>query len=163
MLFTMPTEWIDDLPREEALKMAIELGVPAKGAVQEIRQRLKEKWTNLEQYVPPPSTDESKRGLDVEGSGNVYDVGSDIQGPSKYLQAKLRGKVITDLLGGIPVLRNTEPESVFEFLVRVRQVYDLGLVTDKEFLTHIITRTTGRLTQIDGAHFCPESSWEVVS
>jgi hypothetical protein len=47
----MPTTWIDNLPREEAKKMATELGVPAKGAVHKIRQRLKEKWKAMEQYL----------------------------------------------------------------------------------------------------------------
>lgn len=71
--------------------------------------------------------------------------------------------MVADLLGSVPVLRNTDPENVFQFLVCGRQVYDLGLVTDEEFLTHIVTKTTGRLTQIVGAHLRLGSSWEAVS
>jgi hypothetical protein len=159
----MPTTWIDDLPSEEAQKMAIELGVPAKGAVHEIRLRLKEKWKAMEQYLPPQRAAESERGLDVAGTSCVKDESSDVQAQVNYLQAKLRGRVVADMLRGVPVLLNTEPENVFGFLVRVRQVYDLGLVTDEKFLTHIITKTTGRLTRIVSAHLHPGSFWESVS
>jgi hypothetical protein len=159
----MPTTWIDDLPREEAQKMVVELGVPAKGAVHGIRLRLKEKWKAMEQYLPPRRADESERGLGVAGTSYVKNESSDVQAQSNYLQAKLRGRVVADMLRGIPVLLNTEPENVFGFLIRVRQVYDLGLATDEEFLTHIVTKMTGRLTRIVGAHLRLGSSWESVS
>jgi hypothetical protein len=101
--------------------------------------------------------------LDVAITSKVKDDSSDVQGQFIYLKAKLRGKAVADLLKGIPVFLNTEPENVFGFLVRVRQVYDLGLVTDEEFMMHILTKTTGRLTRIVSAHLCPGSSWDSVS
>jgi hypothetical protein len=52
----------------------------------------------------------------------------------------------TDLVKNIQVLCNTEPEMVFNFFIRAREVYDLNLVTDAKFQALLIARTTGRLT-----------------
>jgi hypothetical protein len=38
----MPLAWIHNLPREEAEKLAMELGVPVQGTLDEFRKRLKE-------------------------------------------------------------------------------------------------------------------------
>jgi hypothetical protein len=76
-----------------------------------------------------------------------------------HSQIKLVGKVATDLVKNIPVLSNTEPESVFKFLVRAREVYDLNLVKDAEFLSLLVDRTTGRLTQIFSVHLSASSKW----
>jgi hypothetical protein len=69
-----------------------------------------------------------------------------------YSPIKLWGKVATDLVKNIQVFSDMEPESVFKFLVRAREVYDLNLVTDAEFLSLLVARTTGKLAQIFSAH-----------
>jgi hypothetical protein len=67
--------------------------------------------------------------------------------------------VATDLVKNIPVLSDTEPEIVFKFLVTAREVYDLKLVTDAEFLALLVPKTAGRLTQIVSAHLSVSSKW----
>jgi hypothetical protein len=159
----MSAEWIDGLSSEELLKMAKELGMSEKDTVHELRQQLKEQWRKMEQYLSPQSTDKSEIGLYMARNCKGKEGSSDVQGPLGYLQAKLRGKAITDLLRGIPVLLNTESESVFEFLVWVRQVYDLGLVMDEAFMAHLLTKTTGTLTRIVSVHLRLGSSWDSLS
>jgi hypothetical protein len=132
----MPLACIKNLPKEEAEKLAIELGVPVQGTFDEFRKRLKEKWNALETYLPPQSEDTSE--VTKHTAGDVHDHGS-------YVKIKLRGKVASDLVKNIPVFSDTESESVFKFLIRAREVYDLGLVTDAEFLTLLVGRTSGRL------------------
>jgi hypothetical protein len=157
-MYMMSKEWIDDLSSEELQKMATELGVSDTATVHELRQQLKEPWRTMEQYLPPRSTGKSAVGLDIATDSKGKEPCSDVQGQMEHLQAKVRGKAVADLLRGIPVLSNTEPQSVFEFLIRVRQVYDLGLVSDGEFMTHL-TKTTGRVTRIVSAHLRLGSSW----
>jgi hypothetical protein len=63
--------WIHNLPREEAEKLATEMGVSVQGTLDELRKRLKEKWGALENYLPPQSTDKSEVGMDVAGVSDV--------------------------------------------------------------------------------------------
>ena len=53
----MPLAWIHNLPREEAEKLASELGVSVQGTLDELRKRLQEKWRALEVCLPPQITD----------------------------------------------------------------------------------------------------------
>jgi predicted transcriptional regulator len=56
----MPLAWIHNLPKEEAEKLAMELGVPVQGTMDELRKRLKDKWRIVETYLPPQSKDKSE-------------------------------------------------------------------------------------------------------
>ncbi|PNF39908.1 hypothetical protein B7P43_G18182, partial [Cryptotermes secundus] len=77
-------------------------------------------------------------------------------------QSKLRGNVLSELVRSIPILTDTEPERVFRFLVRAKQVYDLKLVTDREFLAMLVARTAGRLMNIISGHLRLSSDWALV-
>jgi hypothetical protein len=156
----MPLTWIHNLPREEAERLAVELGVTGQGTLDELRKRLKEKWRMVEQFLPPRSTEESVASLG--DAGRQGGPGSDVYAQASYAQCKLRGKVVTDLVRNMPILLNTEPESVFGFLARAQEVYDLRLVTDGEFLALLVARTTGRLMQVISDHLRVCSPWEYV-
>jgi hypothetical protein len=134
----MPLAWIHNLPREDSEKLAMELGVP-------VRKRLKEKWKALKTYLPQ-NTDKSEVAMHTAGVSDTKVHCCDVHDHVSYSQSKLRGKVATGLVKNIPVLSDTEPESEFNFLIRAREVYDLGLVTDAEFLALLVARTTGRPT-----------------
>ncbi|PNF31022.1 hypothetical protein B7P43_G18038 [Cryptotermes secundus] len=86
-----------------------------------------------------------------------------IPGQVSYVQAKMRGRVVGDLVRNIPMLSGTDPESVLHFLIRAQEVYDLNLVGDLEFLALLVGRTSGRVTQILGLHLGTPSKWGVVS
>jgi hypothetical protein len=144
----MSLAWIHNLPREEVEKLAMELGVPLQGTLDDLRKRLKEKWKVLGTYLPPQSTDKSEVGIHTAGVSDIKVQCGDVHDHVSYFQIKLRGKVTTDLVKNIPVLSDTEPESVFKFLVRAREVYDLNLVTDAEFLSLLFARMAGRLTHL---------------
>lgn len=158
----MPLAWIHNLPREEAEKLAVELGVSGQGTLDDLRKRLKEKWRTLEQYLPPLSTDKSQLVMHAEGASNISSRNSEGHDHAAYFQCKMKGKVVADLVRNVPVLSMAEPERVFEFLVRASEVYDLKLVSDGEFLALLMARTTGRFTLIVSAHLSTSSSWGAV-
>jgi hypothetical protein len=155
----MPLAWIHNLHREDAEKLARELSVPVQGTLNDLRKSLKEKWKALETYLPPQSADKSQVAMHAAGVSDNKVRCSDVHDHVSYSQIRLRGKVVTDLVKNIPVLSDTEPECVFKFLVRAREIYDLNLVTDAEFLALLVARTTGRLTQIFSVHLSASSNW----
>jgi hypothetical protein len=67
----MPLASTHILPREEAEKLAMELGVPVQGILDEFRKRLKEKWKALETYLPPQNTDKSKVAMHTAGVSDI--------------------------------------------------------------------------------------------
>lgn len=112
MLSTMPIGWIHNLPREEAEKLAVELGVSVQGMLDDLRKRLKEKWKVLEQYLPPPSTDKSEVVMHAAGASNSSSRDSEGHDHVTYSQCKLKGKVVADLVRGVPILSTAEPKRV---------------------------------------------------
>jgi hypothetical protein len=158
----MPLAWINNLPKEEAEKLAMELGVPVQGTVNELRQRLKDKWRIFETYLPPKSKDKSEVVVHTAGISNAKVQGGDVHDHGSYLQIELKGKVASHLVKNISVLSDTEPESVFDFLVRASEVHRLNLVSDGEFLALLVARTTGRITQVLGVHLSTSSNWGLV-
>jgi hypothetical protein len=148
----MPLGWIHNLPREEAEKLANELGVSAQRTLDELRRKVKDKGRAVEIYLPPQIADKFGAGMDVAGVSNVKIQNADVHAQISYSQIKLKCSVVTDLVRKIPVLSDTEPESVFRFLVQAKEVYDLKLVTDREILALLVTRTSGRLMHIISVH-----------
>jgi hypothetical protein len=119
---------------------------------------LKEKWKALETYLPPQSEDKSEVAMHTAGVNDSKVQGGDVHNHVSYAKLKLRGKAASDLVKNIPVFSDTDPESVFNFVIRVREVYDLNIVTDAEFLALLVARTTGRFTQIISVNFSASSN-----
>ncbi|PNF18239.1 hypothetical protein B7P43_G16766 [Cryptotermes secundus] len=159
----MPSAWIHSLSKQQAQRLAIELGVSVDGTLDDLPRKLKEKRTSLEPRLPSQLTAKSELAMDAATSvGNVF-LNAGIPGQVSYVQAKIRGRVVGDLVRNIPVLPGTDPESVLHFLIRAQEVYDLNLVGDLEFLALLVGRTSGRVTQILGLHLGTSSKWGVVS
>jgi hypothetical protein len=75
---------------------------------------------------------------------------------------KMKVKLISDLVKNIPFMADTEPEKVLMFLISVKEDYDLGLVTDFELLSLLVTRKSGQVTQIFGFRLTHGSTWSLV-
>jgi hypothetical protein len=69
---------------------------------------------------------------------------------------------VTDLIAVIPVLSGTDPEEILKSLIRAKEVFDLKLISDSEFMALLISRTSGRITQILEAHLGTTQSWGMV-
>jgi hypothetical protein len=141
----MPRAWINTLSKSHLEQLAGQLGLPTEGPLDDLRKRVREKWTGLEACLPPfaigqfaPLADLSKSGTDA---------------------GKVRLKLVTDLVQDIPVLAGTDPETILKFLIRVSQISELKLITDTEFLAVLIGRTSGRVMQILGTHLATETPW----
>jgi hypothetical protein len=158
----MPLAWIHALPKEDAEKLAMELGVSVQGTLDELRKRLKEKWRLLQIYLPPQSTDKSGVAVHTAASSSIQGQGGNVHDHDSYFRMKLKGNVVTGLVKNIPVLSSTEPEAVFQFLVRASEIHRLNLVPDEELLALLVARTTGRITQIFGVHLSVSSCWTSV-
>jgi hypothetical protein len=87
---------------------------------------------------------------------------TDSVGYQGYCLNKVKIKLATDLISAIPVLSGTDPEDVLKFLIRAKEVLDLKLVSDSEFMALTVSRTSGRITQILGAHVGMTQGWGVV-
>jgi hypothetical protein len=59
MLDTMPLSWIHDLPTQQVEELAGQLGLPTDGTLDDLRKRVKEKWSAIEPYLPSQSTAKS--------------------------------------------------------------------------------------------------------
>jgi hypothetical protein len=64
----------------------------------------------------------------------------------------MRTKLVADAKKNIPFLTDTDPENVLKFLMAVKGVHDLHLVTDAEFISLLVARTSASMTSILGAH-----------
>jgi hypothetical protein len=58
----------------------------------------------------------------------------------------------SDLLKNDPLLTDTDTEKFLKFLVRVSELYDLKLITDTDFMSPLVSRTSGRVMHILGYH-----------
>jgi hypothetical protein len=54
---------------------------------------------------------------------------------------------VTDLIKKISLLADTDPEKILIFLMGVKGVHDLNLVTDFEFISPLDSRTSGSIMQ----------------
>jgi hypothetical protein len=79
-----------------------------------------------------------------------------------YCLNRVRIKLATDLISGIPVLSGTDAEEVLNLLIRAKEVLDLKLVSDSEFIVLMVSRTSGRIAQILGAQVGTTQGWGVV-
>jgi hypothetical protein len=55
----MPLAWIHDLPKQQLEGLASQLGLSTDGTLDDLRKRVKEKWTAVELYLPSQSTAKS--------------------------------------------------------------------------------------------------------
>jgi hypothetical protein len=156
ILFTMPRQWIHNLPKQQLEELATQLGLPGEGTLDDLRRRVKQKWDAIEQYLPPPTTEQPP----VPSETIQPDQGSAPRLTTHL--SKLKLNVVSDLFKNIPLLSDTDPERLIKFLICVTEIYDLKLLSDFEFLTLLVSRTSGRLMQMIGSHIASANSWEVV-
>jgi hypothetical protein len=141
----MPVTWIHDLSKQHEEELASQLGLTIDGTLDELRKRVKERWTDMEPYLHSQSA--AKSSLVTKPVQQNVD-------PVVYqgnCLSKIKIKLATDLISGIPVLSGTDPE-ILKFLIRAKQVFELKLISDPELMTVLIKRTSGRITQILSAH-----------
>jgi hypothetical protein len=85
---------------------------------------------------------------------------------SGFVQASSLGKVkvklASELVAVYTPLTCTDPEKVLQFLIQATQVMDLKLISDSEFLALLISRTSGRVVQMLGAHIGTPDVWGMV-
>jgi hypothetical protein len=69
---------------------------------------------------------------------------------------KVKVKLASDLIAGIPALSSTDPEQILKFLIQANNV------SDSEFVAMLVGRTSGRIMQILGVHVGSSRDWAVV-
>jgi hypothetical protein len=108
----MPLAWIHSLSRKQAEQLATELGISVEGTLDDVRKRLREKWSSLQQHLPSQMQAKSEPATDAETSVGSGVQGVSIPGQLSYIRAKMRGIVVGDLVKNMPVLSDTDPECV---------------------------------------------------
>jgi hypothetical protein len=139
MLGNMPQAWIYDLTKQQLEELASQLGLSADGALDNLRKRVRDKWTIIEPYLPPINIAKSSQMAKPVQLG-VEPVGA--QGNSL---SKVKIKLASDLIVTIPPLSSTDPEQILQFLIWATQVAELKLVTNSEFIAFLISRMVGRI------------------
>jgi hypothetical protein len=112
----MPLSWIHDLPRQQVEELAVQLGLPTDGTLDDLRRKVKERWSAIEPYLPSQSTAKSAfTNISASQSrdppmnrGNSWE--------------KMKVKLASDLIADIPVLSSTDPEYILNILIRVKHV-----------------------------------------
>jgi hypothetical protein len=80
---------------------------------------------------------------------------------STYL-AKVKINLLPDLFKNIPPLTDTDREKILKLFIRVSEVYDLKLISDMEFMSLLVSKTSGGIMQILGAHLGTTRNWREV-
>jgi hypothetical protein len=123
----MPLAWIHELSKQQLDSSARQLGLPCEGTLDELRKRVREKWTAIETYLPSQPSAKSFQTLNTARSvtnSNNPDTGS---------VNKIRVKLVTDLIANIPILVELTPESTLKFLIHVNNIIELKLISTTEF------------------------------
>jgi hypothetical protein len=71
-------------------------------------------------------------------------------------------KLVEDLIKSISLMLDSDPENILNLLIRAGEIVGLKLVTDQEFMSLLVSRTSGRLVQIIGGHIGTTHNWGVV-
>jgi hypothetical protein len=131
-------------------------GLSIDGTLDDLRKRVKEKWSTVELYLP--SVSPAKFTPDMK----PVQPGMDSVACEGNRPSKVKIKLATDLISGIPALSGADPELILNFLIRTKQIGDLKLIPDSDFMTLLMGRTTGRVMQILGAHLATVDGWSLV-
>jgi hypothetical protein len=148
--------WIYELSKQQLEELASQLGLPTDGALDDLRKQVRDKWTTIQPYLPPPSAAKSLHTMKPIQSG------LDPTGYQGTPLSKVKVKLVSDLILGIPPLSSTDSEDILRFLIRVNQVVELKLLPDSEFMALLVSRTSGRVMQILGAHVGTTDGWDRV-
>jgi transposase InsO family protein len=152
----MPLAWIHEFSKQQLEDLAGQLGLPIGGTLDDLRKRVKQKWTVIQPYLPSPTADKSALASQPNSSYAESSVHA-----SAYL-TKVKINLVSELFKNIPLLTDTDPERILKFFIRVSEVYDLKLISDAEFLSLLVSRTSGRVTQILGGLLGTGQNWGVV-
>jgi hypothetical protein len=154
----MPWSWIFTLSQEQAEQLAGELRVSSEGTLGELQTRLKEKWMVTESVKPSKSGVKPKvKSEKSEVQRNVSEVEVRSDGAAVL---KMRVKVVSDLVKNVPFLVDVDPENILKFMIRLKEVHDLNLVSDFELLSLTVGRTSGRVAQIVGSYLVGTADWK---
>jgi hypothetical protein len=126
------------------------------GTLDDLRKRVKENWTAIETYLPSKSA--AKSSLVTTPVQQNMD-------PSVHqgnCLSKVKIKLTTDLIANIPVLLGTDPEKILKFLIRAKEIFDMRLISESEFIALLVSRTSGRIRQILRAHLGRTQTWGMV-
>jgi hypothetical protein len=73
---TMPRAWVNNLSKLQLEQLASQLGLTTDGALDDLRRRLREKWTTIEACLPSPILDKSSP---IAESGQPRNDGSKVR------------------------------------------------------------------------------------
>jgi hypothetical protein len=152
----MPLAWIHELPKQQLESLAGQLNLSTEGTLDDLRKRVKDKWTTIEPYLPPHTTAKSLQTMNPIQSTTDPTIRVDTS------VNKVKIKLASDLIASIQPLTDMNPESILKFLIQVNHVFQLKLLSDTEFMALLIARTAGRLMHILGIHLGTTDTWGVV-
>jgi hypothetical protein len=112
---TMPLAWLHDMSKQQLEELASQLALKADGTLEDLRRRVKEKWTAVEPFLPSPSTAAESTLVTKSESQITRSLGQD----GSYA-SKIKIKLIPDANKNIPFLADTDPENVLKLLMALK-------------------------------------------
>jgi hypothetical protein len=122
-----------------------------------LRRYVKEKWTAVKPFQPSPGT-----AAESTPATKLKSWTAESSDQDNVCLTKMKLKLLEDSMKNIPFLADTDPENILKFLMVLKWVYDINLVMDFEFLSLQVSRTSGRMTQLLGAHLNSTQIWGMV-
>jgi hypothetical protein len=137
----MTVGWIDDMPKQQLQEQASQLGLPVNGNLNDLRIRVKEMWIAIKGHFSSHLTNRTD-------FPSVQTPAAHDGSPSR----KMKLKLVTEMIKNVPVLEDADPQRVLTFLIRVKEAHNLHLVTSCEFISLLLSRTSGRTHNSDHGH-----------
>jgi hypothetical protein len=105
----MPLAWIHELSKQQLESLAGQLNLSTEGTLDELRKRVREKWTTIEPYLPPYTSAKSFQTMKPIQS---------VTEPTTHVDTsvnKIKFKLASDLIAAIPPLIDMNTESILNF------------------------------------------------
>jgi hypothetical protein len=106
MPVNMPLAWIHDLSKQQVEELARQMGLSIDGTLDDLRKRLKQKWTVIQPYLPTPSAVKPPLVSEPNSLSTEF-----ITHENSYL-SKVKSKLVSDLIQNVTLLTDNDPENV---------------------------------------------------
>ena len=148
------------LTGDQLRESCVERGLNSDGPVRALRRRLAE-------YLRGANMDGEGDQDDIQASaqtdllqtsaGNIPPTPSEV---SQHGSDVSQTPVLVELLRQVVPLSSEEPEEILRLFVRLGEVYELGLVDDRQFVTRILPLVSGSVMKFLGSCLRGRCSWD---
>jgi hypothetical protein len=128
----MPLAWIHELSKQQLESLAGQLNLSTEETVDDLRKRVKDKWTTIEPYLPPHTSAKSLQTMKPIQSTTDPTIRVD----TSVNNVKI--KLTSDLIAFIPPIIDMNPKNILKFLIQVNHLFELIFVIRHRLPEHLV-------------------------